>query len=262
MSTNANGSIRHNGAVSLLTAALLLVGTLAASTSAFASNTPTIQFGFGAVYDIGSTTSIGINFSDNQYNVVQVHQSPTSPTLMYSVGSVIGTGIYWQSSGINYDSGVTPACALNKQNVVVEVHQSQGDFSLWYNVGTLTNSALTWKQSQSFTTGVTPAVAVNDNNQVVEVHKSQSYPTLWYTVGTLAGTSINWGSDVNYEASGQSPAIAINHSGTVIEVHQSSSAATLWYRVGAISGNNINCDLQTTTPMASSLRLLSTLKAM
>jgi len=54
-------------------------------------------------------------------------------TLWYWTGQVSGNRIAWKDHA-EYDTGITPAVAVNQHNVVVEVHRSEvifGDLYWW-----------------------------------------------------------------------------------------------------------------------------------
>ncbi|WP_242903126.1 DUF6973 domain-containing protein [Actinomadura terrae] len=152
-------------------------------------------------------------------------------------GSPVGDQNFGDAA--RYDTGTSPAVALNAGNVLVEVHRSQASNTLWYHVGKVNGDEIDWGGSIEYDQGVTPSVAVTNDGVVVEVHRSQASNTLWYHVGRVNGDRIDWGGSIEYDQ-GITPSVAITDDGVVVEVHQSQGANTLWYHVGKVNGDRID----------------------
>jgi hypothetical protein len=100
--------------------------------------------------------------------------------------------ILWRAHG-RFDSGITPAVAINAAGRIVEVHQSQSNYGLWSSVGKiLGNGEIAFGTAQEYDLGVTPTVAFTGATTIREVH--QSHDQNWYWRGTLANsaTYISW----------------------------------------------------------------------
>ncbi len=114
----------------------------------------------------------------------------------------------WHRHG-RYDSGVTPAVALNDAGDVVEVHQSQNATTLWYRVGRLdTQGEITWSSSSRYDDGVLPTVKFTDpaGTRIREIHRSPSNSQNWTWDGALdaGAATVTWSgnaktSDARYD---------------------------------------------------------------
>ncbi|TMQ90067.1 hypothetical protein ETD83_37055, partial [Actinomadura soli] len=140
---------------------------------------------------------------------------PTLPGV--DEGSPVGDQNFGDAA--RYDTGISPAVALNAGNVLVEVHRSQSVSTLWYHVGRVNGDTIDWGGSIEYDQGITPSVAITDHGLVVEVHQSQGANTLWYHVGRVNGDTIDWGGSIEYDQ-GITPSVAITDHGLVVEVHQ------------------------------------------
>jgi hypothetical protein len=86
------------------------------------SSGPTVQWNNSAQYDSGSRPSVAL-YGDR---VIEVHQgSPYAGPLWYRTGVINGTGIVWDQTGHQYDSGFMPAVAFDPVSIQgYELHQT------------------------------------------------------------------------------------------------------------------------------------------
>src|SRR5262249_18433638 len=114
--------------------------------------------------------------------------------------------VAWARHG-RYDSGQTPAVALNDNGDLVEVHQSQSATTLWSHVGHLgADGEITWSPSHQYDNGVLPTVKFTGTNTLREHHRSKSNSQDWTWNGTLSATTVSWTgnaktSDARYDKS-------------------------------------------------------------
>ncbi|KAL6059127.1 hypothetical protein QOT17_014390 [Balamuthia mandrillaris] len=142
-----------------------------------------------------------------------------------------------------YDSGVTPAIAINRKLQVVEVHRSENRCKLYYRVGRLDlqNRCVRWGGSVKYDSGEQPSVALDDRGNVFEVHSSENFSTLYTRNGVLDAERhrIEWcHSAVKYDK-GTQPHIAMNNKGDIIEVHKSERRDALFLRIGKLGYTNL-----------------------
>jgi hypothetical protein len=183
----------------------------------------TINFGGSHNYDSGNKPKVALN---NSNVVVEVHESNgVSSNMWYHVGivDVVNQTIDFGGSH-NYDSGATPAIAINNNNVVVEVHQSNGpSTNLWYHVGVVDPVAKTinFGGSYNYDSGACPSVALTDDGFVIEVHQSQGAATLWKRVGQVdvSSKTINWIGHSVYYGDGTNPSVATAN-GMAVQANQ------------------------------------------
>lgn len=147
----------------------------------------------------------------------------------------------------NYDTGVRPGIALNRNLTVLEVHEAEVLDKVWYRVGRVNRTEIEWGGSNRYDDGKTPSCGLNAANVAVEVHKAQYWNQLWYRVGTVdpGNNTVSWGSSSNY-APGTEPSVALNDAGIVVEVHSDwdqtkpdSLVASLKYHLGRVNGSSI-----------------------
>jgi hypothetical protein len=119
--------------------------------------------------------------------VVEVHDSGGG-TLWYWTGTYGADGrVTWLRHG-RYDTGTTPAVALNDNGWLVDVHKSENEDTLWYHVGLLGGDGdITWWPSHRYDNGVLPTVAFTDpaGTRLREIHRSQNNAQNWDWRGTL-----------------------------------------------------------------------------
>ncbi|MFF0146158.1 hypothetical protein ATK36_0667 [Amycolatopsis sulphurea] len=108
---------------------------------------------------LGYHPSVALN---GHGQVVEMHNSGTG-ALWYWTETYDADGrVAWQRHG-RYDSGQTPAIALDGADRIVEVHQSQSAATLWYRTGQLgADGEITWSASRQYDNGVLPTVAFTD----------------------------------------------------------------------------------------------------
>lgn len=194
-----------------------------------------VDWGSSHKYDTGKKPKVALN---NRGVVVEVHESDgASSNMWYHVGTVNTSNktVDWGSSH-QYDSGRTPAVALNNNGVVVEVHQSDGlSYNLWYHVGVVNtgNKTIDWGSSHQYDTGIAPSVILTDDNWLVEVHQSQSSSTLWKRIGRVdpASKTITWTGGSAHYGDGQAPRIGTNNK-VIMQVQ--TNGTDLLYAISAI----------------------------
>lgn len=186
-----------------------------------------IAFGPSHQYDSGNKPRVALN---NQNVVVEVHESNGLSSKMWCHVGTVNAGARTIEFGgsQNYDSGVTPAIAINNHNVVVEVHQSDGaSTNLWYRVGVVDAGRKTvdFGPSHQYDSGAHPGVALTDDGFVIEVHQSQAFNTLWKRIGqvNLGARTIDWLSGSVQYGEGSCPAVA-SDAGMAVEVNQNGSS--------------------------------------
>lgn len=178
----------------------------------------------GLNYSAGVKPSCAIN---NNNVVVAIHTSSSilNNKLYARVGSVIGTELALPSDneatigleGQSGDSGVTPAVALNDNELVVEVHDS-GSGALWYWLGTVSGVTIDWvgHGAVSASGGSTPVAGRNpalafvgsQNSTVILVYENAG--TLNYATGTIANNTITWTTTGSWTGvSGNNPSVAV-----------------------------------------------------
>lgn len=171
---------------------------------------------------------------------MQVHDDGGS-NLWYWSGQIASNGsVTWLRHG-KYDTGKTPAVALNDDGWLVEVHQSSTATELFSHTGRVdpNTGEIAWSASAKYDNGVNPSVQFVDpaGTTVREIHKSQSNSQNWQwtgavNTGSTAG-SIAWSgnaktSDAAFDKA-QSSGIAV----------LKDSGGKLAYSAGQIVGKRI-----------------------
>ncbi len=149
-----------------------------------------------------------------------------------------------------YDTGKTPALAVNDDGTVLTVHKSAEADVLYASVGNLVGCACTLSAAapasedgtEAAASGQEPAVALNNRGIAVTIYEVAPGPELWYRLGNVdpVGPTVTWGPAYallggdDTSPRGRSPCVAINDDGTAVEVHAGADEDLLWYRMGIV----------------------------
>ncbi|MFA8449740.1 MAG: phosphatidylinositol-specific phospholipase C domain-containing protein [Bacteroidales bacterium] len=151
----------------------------------------TISWGGSHKYD-GGGDNPSVTINDNN-QVVEVHQAPTSGRIWYRVGTinVANKDIQWGPS-TDYDSGSAPNVDLLNNGYLVEVHRSEGaKDNLWSRVGEIQGNQIHWyRNAEYFDNGKDPSVSINDN-VAVQVHTASTTFGIWSS-SSLITDRANW----------------------------------------------------------------------
>jgi len=131
----------------------------------------------------GQTPSVAI-----RGNVVVAAFRASSGNKLYYLFGVIGTtGIVWNDTPVNYDTGRNNSIAISEIGNVIEFHQSSSSNQLWYHTGQLDlkNKQLELSAPNKFEAGRDPAVAYTKIT-AIQVHKSGNHNTLWASTAPTA----------------------------------------------------------------------------
>jgi hypothetical protein len=178
--------------------------------------------------------------------IVEVHDS-NDGNLWYWTGTYGTDGrVTWSRHG-RYDSGKTPAIALNDDGWIVEVHQSQNENTLWSRVGRLRpDGEIAWAPSKKYDSGVLPTVTFTDpaGTAVREIHRSQSNEQNWEWRGTLdtSTTAVTWSGNAKTSDARYDKATAVRGSTRVsvwTGADNGTPAQTLRYSTDRITGDRI-----------------------
>jgi len=168
---------------------------------------------------VGKRPSVAMN---DEGFLMLVYESPTSEFMIYSVGKFLANGeVAWRDPK-EYDTGVTPAIALQASGPrFVEVHKSQKNEILWYHVGKFevmaSNAAsnsftellhIEWGPSKKFPnkdTGKTPSVRFSNRNpnKIEEIHLSQNTDKPWFWEAELKDMALEWDSKTHAQTEEQ-----------------------------------------------------------
>ena len=143
----------------------------------------------GKEYDSGCFAGISMN---DKGQVVEVHNSPSTNTLWYNCGTVVGLEekggrIEWKKNE-KYDSGLRPRVCLHSSGFVMEIHKSENWQQIHYHVGFLNedSSSISWKPSVSLHKGALPSISLSPNGTLLQVHQSsEGSKSVYYSLGSV-----------------------------------------------------------------------------
>lgn len=175
---------------------------------------------------------------------MEVHDSGDGG-LWYWTGTYGADGrVTWSRHG-RYDSGQTPAVALNDRGQVVEVHQSQNETTLWYRLGNLgADGEITWSASKKYDSGVLPTIAFTDpaGTTLREIHRSQGSGQNWEWRGVLGASAVTWSGNAKTSVARYDKAVA-TQGGSRVSVWTgadgATSAQTLRYTTDRVAADRI-----------------------
>jgi hypothetical protein len=153
----------------------------------------------GYRWDVGANPAVAVN---ERGWVVEVHESPTGPTCTHDLWYWTGRrgedgAVEWMRHG-KYDSGTTPAVAVNNAGLVVAVHRSGLYSSLWCRAGELNEATgdIRWgARGVKYDTGAAPTVAFQSLSgaELREIHRSQKHVhDKWSRRGVASAGGVAW----------------------------------------------------------------------
>lgn len=210
-----------------------------------------VFFGFGYDFEGGVEPGIAINANGKVVNVHRTDSLVTWYKLYATVGKLDQATINWQKSQ-SYDTGKTPDCAINKNDVVVEVHKNEAGNTIYATYGTADDTKVTFGKANDYDTdAVEPGVALNDAGLVVSVFRRHSGDdVVRYRIGHVRADKkdVKFGDRHDF-GDGAAPRVALNNNRAVVAVWCKDD--TVQTRAGIVNSDDTKIQWGDTAELAS-----------
>jgi hypothetical protein len=198
-----------------------------------------VRWGQSLKYDNGITPAVAMNDAGL---VVEVHETDArfSHALWYNLAAVKGSGanrrVDWiKGAKDTYDSGVTPAVAVNNRGIIVAVHKAYGNPWMWWQVFRVEGNKLKRYYKKQFAAGRNPSVAITDDGLIIVTANTPNGSLLrQFTAQLNDKLEIVGPNAVKYYDDGTTSSVAVAGP-MAVEVHEGKILQTLWSSTSLIT---------------------------